>query len=211
VKRIERRGFAMLAVVMLMALMAIIVIAVLSMSAADRRRAVRHTRAEVREGCVSAGLSYARSYFANRWFQDPNSWNLFLNDPASYNPMNLQGPAAAWGAATKAPLDSPAGLATLKAAHPELFLDFDADGAADAYIFIRDNYDEFPPAAVNFRQDNDQNAIVGAMCISNTMVPKREDNTLDSDRMLIESLLSVNNTAGATNVCQNGNCNNNVN
>jgi hypothetical protein len=183
----------MLAALMLMALLAIIAIAILTMSAADRRRAIRHSRTEVRESCVQAGLTYARSYFANTITQ----WPLFFSTPQQFNPVNLPVTNPSWsGPQTKADIESPSGLAALKVARPELFVDLDADGNSDAYIFIRDNYDEFPPALVNFQVDNDQNAIVGAICISTTMTPRREDNTIDTDQLLMESLLSVNQIAG---------------
>ena len=58
--------------------------------------------------------------------------------------------------------------------------------------FIRDNVDEFPPAPNDFTTDNDQNVIVGALCISSTMQPRRENNTIDQDALLAESLLGYN-------------------
>lgn len=189
----RRTGFAMLAALMLMALLAIIAIAVLSMSAADRRRAVRHTRSEYREGCAYSGMTYARAYFANNFA----SWNTFLADPANYNPLTLPSTNGGWGAQASANLTD-AGIVAIRdtGARPQLFVDLDGDGRSDAYIFIRDNYDEFPPAAANFKQDNDQNAIVGAVCISQSMAPRREDGTVDEDRLMVESLLSYNQAGG---------------
>ena len=87
----------------------------------------------------------------------------------------------------------------IKTAHPELFLDLDNDGLSDVYIFIRDNYDESPPAPINFRRDNDQNVMVGAVCISSTMQPKQDRTAtwagytgLDPDRLMMESVLAYN-------------------
>lgn len=202
----KRNGFAMIAAMMLMSLLAIIAIAVLSLSAADRRRAVRATRTEVRENCAFSALTYARSYFGNKY----GSWNTYLSTPSKYNPMNLPSTTTPAWSGTKTDL-SAANILILRASNPELFLDLDNDGKADAYIFIRDNYDEFPPAAVNFQRDNDQNAIVGAICISSTMLPKRDDNTVDKDLLVMESMLAVNQqesnySQGATT----GNLNNNA-
>ena len=67
----RKSGFAMIAALMLMSLLAIIAIAVLSLSAADRRRAVRQTKSEVRESCAYSGLTYARTYFGNQYA----NWN----------------------------------------------------------------------------------------------------------------------------------------
>lgn len=191
-----QRGFSMLAAVMLMALLAVIAIAVLSLSAADRRRAIRLTRTENRESCVNAGLTYARTYFAN----NVANWPTYLSRPQQYNPMVLPTTTPAWsGAQVRANIGTAAGITAIKAMTngTQQFLDLDADGNSDVFIFIRDNYDEFPPAAVNFQRDNDQNVIVGAVCISPTMAPKRDDNTIDPDRMVIEALLSVNQTANS--------------
>jgi hypothetical protein len=82
----------------------------------------------------------------------------------------------------------------LASTHPELFLDLDADGRRDVYVFVRDNQDELPPATPEPTKDNDQSVIVGAVCISNTMQPRREDGTIDTDALMMESLLSFNQT-----------------
>lgn len=178
----------MIAALMLMSLLALIAIAVLSMSAADRRRAIRLTRTEVREGCGYSGLTYARTYFANNFA----NWNTYLGNPTNYNPINLPTTTGGWGAEVKADLSTPSSIGLIQASKPELFLDLDNDGASDVYIFIRDNRDEFGATPVNFKRDNDQNVIVGAVCISTTMVPKREDNSIDTDRLVVESMMSYN-------------------
>lgn len=175
----------MLAVLMFMALLAVIAITVLSFSAADRRRAVRFTRAEVRETCAQSGLNYARIYFASR-FAD---WPTFFSQPQFYNPVTL--PTDSVPAFSGPQVPSNPYSPTLRASHPELFLDLDGDTRADVYVFIRDNRDEFLPASPNFQLDNDNNAIVGAVCISQTMQPRREDNTIDADSVVYESLVSV--------------------
>lgn len=183
----KRHGFSMMTALMMMALLTIITVALLSLASLDRRRAVRHTRAEVRENCAFSGLTFARTYFANNFA----NWDTYLSNPQQYNPTPLPAMDGGWGSVTPAPL-SGAGLTALRAARPELFIDFDGDGAPDVYIFIRDNYDEFPPTPVNFKRDNDQNVIVGAACISQTMTPRREDGSLDPDDLVMEGLLSFN-------------------
>ena len=80
--------------------------------------------------------------------------------------------------------------AALRAAHPELFYDLDGDGAPDVYIYIRDNQDEPYGVADNYQRDNDQNVIVGAVCISSTMVPRLENGALSTAQLHAESLLS---------------------
>ncbi len=201
----------MLAALMLMGLLAVIAVAILTLSGADRRRAIRLQRTENRESCVNAGLTYARAYFAN----NVANWSTYLARPQQYNPMNLPTTTSpAWnGSQVKANIATAAGITAIKGMTngPQQFLDLDGDGKSDVFIFIRDNYDEFPPAAPNFQRDNDQNVIVGAVCISTTMAPKREDNTVDPDPMLVESLLSVNQQASSYNQSSSsGNLNNNA-
>ena len=193
----RRSGFAMLAALMLMSLLAIIAIAILSMSAASRRRAVRLTRTEVREGCAYSGMMFARTYFANNF----GNWSTYLSAPNKYNPINptnlgsnLPITTPAWTVA-RADVSTAAGItaiAVTSPARPELFVDLDGDAQADAYIFIRDNMDEVPPTPNDFQKDNDQNVIVGAICISKTMLPKREDGTVDADRLMMEAMLAYN-------------------
>lgn len=201
----RQNGFALIGAMMVLILLAIVTIAILSMSGADRKRAIRLTKSETREGCAYAGMNYARTYFGNKFGQ----WNTYMATPNKYNPMNL--PSGQPG--TKADLSTTAALNTIKTSNPELFLDLDSDGKSDVYIFIRDNYDEFAPAAPNFTRDNDQNAIVGAVCISSTMQPKREDGTgnlvAETDRLVVESLLAVNQqSSGYAQVKTDGNLNN---
>lgn len=205
-------GFAMIAALMLMSLLALIAIAVLSLSAADRRRAVRHTRTEVRENCAYSGLTYARTFFGNNFA----NWNTYLANPTHFNPMNLPGTTTpVWGGA-KADLSTVSSIGIIRAAQPNLFMDLDNDGLSDVYIFIRDNPDEFAPAVPNYQRDNDQNVIVGAVCISSTMQPKRERTVtwagysdIDPDRMVVESMLSVNTTnTNSSGVATDGNFNN---
>ena len=195
-------GFALLAALLLMSLLAIVAIAVLSRSGADRRRASRHLRAETRENCAYAGLTYARAYFANNF----NDWDVFFARPDIYNPMDLPTTTSGWGSApanAPAEVKTTAGRAAIKATNAgpivgsRLFVDLDADGLDDVYVSIRDNLDEMPPAAPNYKRDNDQNAIVGATCISTTMTPRRDDGSLDADQLTVESYLSVNDPGGA--------------
>lgn len=187
----KQKGFALVAAMMLMTVLAVVAVAVLSLSAADRRRAIRSTRTEVREGCALSGLTYARTYFGIKYLEKPANWDLYFATPNKFNPMKLPVTTPAW-TATKADLSSTASIAAIKTTNPDLFLDLDNDGKSDVYIFIRDNYDEAAPAAPNFQKDSDKNAIVGAVCISSTMLPKREDDSIDTDLILMESLLGVN-------------------
>ncbi|MFT3711742.1 MAG: hypothetical protein QM817_29235 [Archangium sp.] len=179
----------MLAAIMIMSLLAIISIAVLTSAGAGRRRAIRYTRTEVRENCAQAGLNYARGYFANNF----GNWGAYLNAPTKYNPMFPSGSSSSWAkAAGSNDLNRAAVISAVNTTNPELLVDLDADANPDVYIFIRDNFDEFPPALPDFTTDNDQNVIVGAICISQTMAPRRENNTIDQDALLAESLLGYN-------------------
>jgi hypothetical protein len=78
----------------------------------------------------------------------------------------------------------------LQNAHPELFFDLDGDNNPDVYIYVRDNEDEFLPATNCWIADNDQNVIIGAVCISSTLVPRGADGNVDPQRLALEALLS---------------------
>ena len=175
---------------MVMALLAIISIAVLTSAGASRRRAIRITRNEVREGCAYAGLNYARNFFSRNF----TNWNTYLAAQNPYNPNFANGQPNSWAS-------NAAGTAVVRAnliaaatgPTAPLAVDLDGDADPDVYIFIRDNLDEFDPAPANFAVDNDQNVIVGAICISNTMQPRREDDhQLDPDFLVMEAMLSYN-------------------
>lgn len=202
-----RRGMAMLGALMVMLLLTIMVMATLTLTAADKRQAIRHVRTESREQCAFAGLNYARTYFAGQLPQ----WNTYFSNPNHYNPLSLPPiTTPPWlGGQVAADIVNLPTLSAIRAARPELFLDLDSDGASDVYVFIRDNDDEFAPAQPNYQQDNDQNALIGAVCISNTMQPRKEDDKIDTNYLLMESLLSVNlGGGGAWQVGSDGNVNN---
>ncbi|MBL8912314.1 MAG: hypothetical protein JNM17_16605 [Archangium sp.] len=185
----------MLAAIMVMMLLAIISIAVLTSAGASRRRAIRHTRAEVRENCAYAGLNYARNFFGNNFA----NWNTYFSTPTVYNPMRQNGAVGALATAVGYDPYNTTARATAKAGNPNLFVDLDSDGNDDVILFIRDNYDEYPPlpqVPANYNVDNDQNAIIGALCISTTMQPRNEDGTVNTDGLLVESLLQVNQQQG---------------
>jgi hypothetical protein len=78
--------------------------------------------------------------------------------------------------------------------HPELFADLDGDHQADVYLYIRDNQDELPTATDDWERDNDFTAIVGAICISHTMVPRFSNGIRDPSQLTSEGLLTVNNS-----------------
>lgn len=155
-----RKPTAGSALVTIMALTAVVLSAVggiIYYAGQERARAINVSRNLSRYGCAEAGLQMARAFYGVNY----NNWNTYLADGANYNPLAGADP---WGAA-------------LVAAHPELFADLDGDGKLDVYMYIRDNPDELPPAIDNPNRDNDQVAIVGAVCISSTLVPRRADGT----------------------------------
>lgn len=51
--------------------------------------------------------------------------------------------------------------------------DLDGDGIIDYQVTLRDNVDEFPPAANNPIRDNDLTAIMVSKCVSPTMGPRQ--------------------------------------
>src|SRR5262249_29855202 len=76
-------------------------------------------------------------------------------------------------------------------ANPQLFADLDGDGKADVYLYIHDNFDEFFPNLNNPTRDNDLNVVVGAVCISSTLLPRSESGS-SASTMMVEGLLSYN-------------------
>ena len=157
-----------------------------------------------RLSCAEAGLELARAYYGRNF----TLWNSFLSQPQIYNPF-----PGAWEPSGPAnPYDT-----NLQANHPELFADLDSDGVPDVYIYMRDNVDELASASGNNpMQDNDQNVVVGSLCISRTMTPPRDwaspsDGGL-TNAQYVEGLLAVNLANGSYNTknCGNtgsGNCN----
>lgn len=180
--RRAERGSALIMAAMMIGILLMMVVFVLSLANRQRRQAITEARSAAREGCARTGLQLARSYFANNF----GTWGTYLNAPGTYDPI----PGPAHTAATQTAADPHS--ATLQADHPELFQDLDGDGKADVMIFIRDNEDEYPPATLNWLADNDQNAIVGALCISETIAPRRDDGLIDPNMLMMESLLSFN-------------------
>lgn len=177
------RGSALLTVVVLLGILLVVVGALLTYAGGVRNDAIRHSRTESRLSCAEAGLQLARSYYANH----VASWNSYLAAPQIYNPiqatwMKNAGLVAAnpWTVGNGGALDG----------HPELFADLDGDGQADVYLFIRDDPDETP--VNNWQRDNNLAALVGAVCISHTMVPRLQNGQVDSALLTAEGLLTVN-------------------
>lgn len=162
-------------VVGLLAVLMVMVALLVSYVSGQRQRAIGHTRAQSRESCAQSGLQLARSYFGRNFA----SWNSYLSDPR-YDALAV--------GFSRAPED----LAALRNQLPHLFADLDGNGESDVLLFVRDNQDEFPPAVPNPGRDNDQNVIVGAVCISTTLVPKLADGSPPPEPLLAQALLSFN-------------------
>jgi hypothetical protein len=182
----KRRGAALVTAVLMMGLLAAVVAALLVYVQHQRNRSIAAARAMVRESCAASGMQYARAYFARHQLQ----WGSYLAKPAGFSssvPHPYNPVPSSWNTHPAVPL-SPA----LKEAHPELFADLDGDGTSDVYIYVRDNADEGLPADEDWGRDNDQIVIVGAVCISPTMVPRRQDGSIDPLLVTVEGVLSYN-------------------
>lgn len=182
--RTEPRGAALLTALLMVALLTAIVTGLMLYVHQQRLRSIAAARAMVRDSCAASGLQHARAYFARH----QTKWNDFLSKPQGagaphpYNPVE-----ASWNTTPADPKSK-----ALQLAHPELFADLDGDGAQDVYLYVRDNPDEGLPANENWERDNDQIVIVGAVCISETMVPRRQDGKVDPTLIVVEGLLSYN-------------------
>lgn len=229
----HERGSTLLFTVSISAVILFIVAAVLSYASHERIRATNDARLTQRFSCVETGLQMARAYFGDpdRYIAS-NHWNSFLAAPWYYNPVvttwnqTLGNDAACTTAITNGAVPTsnraanPFG-ACLRANHPELFMDLDGDALPDIYIYIRDNADERVPATNDWTTDNDQTVIIGAVCISTTMVPKPDGKavnaisnnaaTLKGVYPSIEGLLQFNTLYGPSTQANAGNGSGNVN
>jgi hypothetical protein len=132
--------------------MLLVVAGLMYYASRSRSRAVTISRGNSRVACAESGLQLARAYYGRNY----PLWNsTFLPNPAVYN-------------ATV----STARTAAFQNANPQLFADLDGDGQPDVYLFIHDNVDEFLPNVNNPNRDNDLNVIVGAACVSGTLMPR---------------------------------------
>jgi hypothetical protein len=170
---------------MLTGVLFLFVAALMSYAGQQRTRAVAAARSLRRLSCAEAGLELAKDYFGRNF----PSWNNYLATPIVYNPTKSYTTWPGYTGPSPYNIYIAPGLQT---AHPELFADLDGDGKADVYIYVRDNADEMPPAGNNWQVDNDQNVMVGAICISQTMIPRRQDGNLDPELLSAEGLLSYN-------------------
>lgn len=177
------RGATLLLVVLLVTVLLGLVAGVMAYAGSERTRAVSYSRTGQRQGCAESGLQLARGYFGRNYAQ----WNTFLSMPSVYDPVASP--------TNPAPADprTPGGRAAIKTTNPALFADLDGDGKDDVYLYIRDNEDEFKPLPPEWNRDNDQQVVVGALCISETLIPRRGNaNTLDPTGLAVEGILQYN-------------------
>ncbi|MBZ4332656.1 hypothetical protein ACIHQR_33025 [Corallococcus coralloides] len=177
------RGSTLLLVVLLVTVLLGLVAGVMAYASSERSRAVTSSRTGQRQGCAESGLQLARGYFGRNYAQ----WDTFLSNPGAYDPIA--------SSTNTAPADprTAAGRAAIKTVNPALFADLDGDGKDDVYLYIRDNEDEFKPLAPEWNRDNDQQVVVGAICISETMIPRRgNSNQLDPNALAVEGILQYN-------------------
>jgi hypothetical protein len=176
-KRARERGSALLTAAAMTIVLMLVLVGLVYYASRSRLRAITVSRSVSRISCADSGLQLARAYFG----RNNALWNTtFLPNPNVYDGAN----AIAADATARANLIS---------THPELFADLDGDGLADVYLYVRDNVDEFLPNPNNLSRDNDLNVIIGAICISSTLVPRTEDGR-QANAMMAEGLLSFNPT-----------------
>ncbi|NOK37781.1 hypothetical protein HMI49_31740 [Corallococcus exercitus] len=174
------RGATLLLVVLLVTVLLGLVAGVMAYASSERTRAVTSSRTGQRQGCAESGLQLARAYFGRNF----PLWNTFLSAPSIYDPI-----ASPTNPSPANPRTA-AGRAAIKAVNPALFADLDGDGKDDVYLYVRDNEDEFKPLPPEWNRDNDQNVVVGALCISETLIPRRGDtHQLDPNALAVEGLL----------------------
>ncbi len=175
INRERERGSALLTAAALTTVLMMVLAGMIYYASRSRLRAISVSRHVSRISCADSGLQLARAYFG----RNNALWNTtFLPNPGVYNAAN----AMATDATARA---------SLITTHPELFADLDGDGRADVYLYVRDNIDEFLPNPNNLSRDNDLNVVVGAICVSSTLLPRTEDGR-SADPIMAEGLLSFN-------------------
>ncbi len=179
-KRAFERGSALITVLALSSILLMMAMGLLFFSGHVHQRSIRVARAMTEQACTATGLQLARGYFGKNYA----NWDIYLGDPSSYNPLGWSDDSGK--SVPRGNLDA---VKALRRDHRELFADLDGDGLPDVYIYCRDNQDERPPATNDWTKDSDQVIVVGALCISETLVPLRQDDTRDPDRMSAEALL----------------------
>jgi len=191
----QQRGSALMTAVILISVMLVVTAGVLYFASQQRLRAIQSSRVMPRNYCVETGLQLARTYYGANYV----SWNTFLATPSQYDPV-----PSSCNTAPAVPTN-----AALQTARPELFADLDGDGQLDVYIYLRDNFDEHAPAAANCTRDNDLQVVVGAVCISRTLTPLRDDNSVNPTRQTNEAILQYSppGAAYAQRCASLGNCN----
>jgi type II secretory pathway pseudopilin PulG len=180
-----QHGSSLISVMVMVAVILVLLASLLSYAVSQRAAAIKHARGANQLTCAESGIQLARTYFARNFL----NWNTYLGQPNIYNPIQTS-----WNNPSSTP-PGPANFgpgSPLRTSNPELFIDVDGDNLPDVYIYIRDNQDEFPPAVDNPLRDNDQNVIVGAICISTTMAPSVAPGQTTPPPMQIESILSYN-------------------
>jgi hypothetical protein len=181
--RKAERGSALITTMVMMGVILGVVTALMAFANAERLRAITVARKNLRISCAESGLQFAKAYFGRRF----QNWGTYLSNPSTYDPIpSLHN---GWPADYTNPV--------FQDANADLFADLDGDGERDVYIYARDNQDEFPPLdwslPTNWDRDNDQNIIVGAICISKTLGPRPvEDPMLMPNPLTAEALLSYN-------------------
>lgn len=171
----HQRGSALLTAAVLTAVLLVVVAGLIYYATQSRLRAITISRGVARISCADSGLQLAKAYYGRNY----SLWNTtFLPTPSVYNALDKA--------------RDPAQRVALLTSNPELFADLDGDGSPDVYIYVRDNYDELQPVPNNPIRDNDLNVIVGAMCISTTLTPRREDGLTAPEPILAEALMSYN-------------------
>lgn len=178
------KGSALIPAAAMMAVLMGVIFGLLYFASRSRGRSISAARTLSRQSCAESGLQLAKAYYG----QNYRRWNEFLSDTRTYNPVPITRPVAQ-------PVANPfADLAYIQSVNANIVVDVDGDGGPDVYLYIRDNEDEFEAGQPNNpNQDHDQMVIVGSMCISDKMVPRREDGTLGmngtTDPVVVEAFL----------------------
>lgn len=196
----RRRGAALMTAMIMMVVLAMMIAMLMLYVSKQRERGIVSTRILTRAACAEAGLQYARGFFG----RNAGQWNQYLARPSVYDSTHPHPFNPVYSdAGNLFPADTVSdagqiyigGYSSGGVNGSASLVDLDGDGSPDVYIYVRDNDDEILPAAQNWERDNDQNVIIGSMCVSKTMVPRR-DGILDRDPLIVESILSNNNNSG---------------
>jgi len=142
----SERGMSLLLVLGVVVLLSVLVSVAMSWSRNERSQTGKLVHNLTVQELAESTLQFGRAYYA----QNYPSWNTHLTYFVSARTA-----------------------AQVKTGHPELIPPLPAGTGFDCFTYIKDDFDELPPAANNPAVDNNLRVFVGAQCVEQSPPPSR--------------------------------------